>query len=85
MLARHGLTAREEILGMATLVYTALVSAHDEHPDLVQMTGKAPPVSPANLALLKSHAAAIHQHGVQLALQQLQANQGKLPACFSAQ
>jgi hypothetical protein len=80
MLARHGLTAREEILGALTLL---AASMQKEHPDLVQSSGA---VSPVNLAFYKAHETALaasRQHRMELARQRLKANHGKLPACIN--
>ena len=85
MLARHGLTAREEVLGFMNLFLAAIEVAQEEHPDTVQTSGNTPKISPANLAFYKSHKAAIQKHSTQLAQQALKANHGKLPACLSAQ
>jgi hypothetical protein len=84
MLARHGLTAREEILGFVVLELAAFEMIHKEHPDMAQTTANVPmPISPANLAFYNSHKAAIHQHAIQLGQQALKANHGELPACLS--
>jgi hypothetical protein len=84
MLTRHGLTAREEVLGFMNLFLAAIEVAQEEHPDTVPTSGNIP-ISAANLAFFKSHKAAIQQHSTQLAQQALKANHGKLPACLSAQ
>jgi hypothetical protein len=86
MLARHGLTAREEILGALTLLAASMEIMQKEHPDWVQSTGAKAPISPANLAFYKAHQAAIdheRQHRMELGRQQLKANHGKLPACLN--
>jgi len=83
MLARHGLSAREEILGMLTLMFAGLEIAQQEHPGVAGSNGTIPPISPANLAFYKAHEAALHQHITAIAQQQLAANHGKLPACVN--
>jgi hypothetical protein len=81
MLARHGLSAREQILGMLTLAFAGLEIAQQEHPGAVHSSGTMPPISPDNLAFYKAHEAALKQHIAATARQQLAANHGKLPAC----
>jgi len=85
MLARHGLTAREQILGTLTLMFAGLEIAQQEHPGIANSSGTMPPISPANLAFYKAHEAALHQHITAIARQQLAANHGKPPACIMQQ
>jgi hypothetical protein len=83
MLAQHGLTAREEILGILTLMGAGLEIAQKEHPDQFRNRSTMLPISPANLAFYKAHAAALHEHAMTIGRQQLAANHGKLPACMT--
>jgi hypothetical protein len=83
MLARHGLTARETLLGMATLMSAAMEDLSKAHPGMVQKDPDAPAVNPANMAFYQSHKDGIRQREMQLAQQMMQANHGKLPACLA--
>ena len=83
MLARHGLSAREQILGMLTLIFAGLEIKQQEHPGVTKSTGTMPPISPANLAFYKTHETALRQHIMATARQQMAANHGKLPTCFT--
>jgi hypothetical protein len=83
MLARHGLTARETLLGMAALMSAAMEDLRKAHPEMVQKDADAPAVSPANMAFYQSHKDGIRQREMQLAQQMMQANHGKLPACLA--
>lgn len=80
MLARHGLSAREMVLGMMTLTGAAVEDLRKLHPDAVQGGGSM--VSASNVAFYDAHKAQIRQHNQEIAHQQLQANGGELPACL---
>lgn len=84
MLARHGLTARENILGTMTLMLAAFQELKETHPDMVTSKGPTPTINAANMAFYKSHKAALHEHAMALGKKQLEANHGKLPACLSS-
>jgi hypothetical protein len=83
MLASHGLTAKDMFLGMSTLMAAAAQDLNQAHPGMVNATGAASQVSPANIAFYQSHKQALHQFHMQLAKQQMQASGGKMPSCFS--
>jgi hypothetical protein len=83
-LQRHGLTARELILGMGTLMGAAIHEIAAKHPDMVEkgeikMNGS---ISPANMAFYEAHKDALQRHNRQRAQEQLKKNGGKLPACL---
>lgn len=80
MLARHGLTAREMVLGMMTLTGAAVEDLRKLHPEAVQGSGSV--ISASNLAFYDAHKAQIRQHNQAIAHRQLQANGGKLPPCL---
>jgi len=63
MLARHGLTAREEILGMLTLMFAGLEIAQQEHPGVAKSGGTAAdqPRQPGVLQSARSGLAPAHQ------------------------
>lgn len=83
-LQRHGLTARETILGMMTLMRAAMQELAQRRPDMVEKgEGSMGAISPANMAVYDRHKDELHQHQRQLAREQLKANGGKLPACLS--
>jgi hypothetical protein len=81
MLARHGLSAREMVLGMVTLTGAAVEELRKLHPEAVQ-GGDGSMVSASNLRFYDAHKAQIRQHNQAIAYQQLKANGGKLPACL---
>ena len=78
MLARHGLTAREMVLGMVTLSSAAVQDVRKQHPQAMAEGGL--PVSASNMAFYEAHKAQLHQHMQSVAREQLKANGGKLPA-----
>jgi len=84
-LQRHGLTARDMILGMGTLLGAAAQDLAKQRPDMVKkgeitINGT---ISPANMAVYHRHKDELHRHQMQLAREQLKANGGKLPPCLS--
>lgn len=81
MLARHGITAREVVLGEVTLMLAGFEAMKEAHPGMAPAGGSTPPVSPENLAFYRTHRAAIHQHAMQLGQEMLRANQGGQPGC----
>ena len=81
MLARHGLTAREMVLGMVTLSSAAVQDVRKQHPQAMAEGGL--PVSASNMAFYEAHKAQLHQHMQSVAREQLKANGGKLPACLA--
>jgi hypothetical protein len=83
MLARHGLTAREDILGAMTLMVAGMETLQKQHPGMVQMSGTMPPIPPANLAYFQAHQADLQQHAMAIGKAQMAANHGKLPACLA--
>ncbi|MBN8923871.1 MAG: hypothetical protein BGP10_08365 [Rhodanobacter sp. 68-29] len=83
MLASHGVTAKEMILGTVTLMSAAIQELKQQHPGMVQGNGAALQISAANMAFYQSHKQAIRQFNMQIAQQQLRANGGKLPPCLS--
>jgi hypothetical protein len=68
------------ILGVASLMSTAMQELAKKHPRLVE--SKGPLVSDANMAFYRAHEAEIMQHQQQLARREMKASGGKLPACF---
>lgn len=83
-LQRHGLTAREMILGMVSLLGAATQDMAQQHPDMVKdgeitMNGT---ISPANMAVYHRHKDELHRHQAQLGREQLKATGGKLPPCL---
>jgi hypothetical protein len=86
-LQRAGLSARDLMVGMATLMGAAAQDIAAKHPDMVakgeiKLSGK---ISPANLAFYRQHKDALHAHQTALAKQQLAQNGGKLPSCMTDQ
>lgn len=81
MLARHGLTARQAVLGTSVLMAAAMADLQKAHPGMVQSSGSIP-VSPANQAFYSSHKSQIQQFTMRIGQQEMQANGGKLPACL---
>lgn len=86
-LQRTGLSARDLIVGMATLMGAAAQDLAATHPDMVakgevKLGGT---VSPANLAFYREQKDALHAHQAALAKEQLAKNGGKLPACMTDQ
>lgn len=82
MLASHGMTAKDMILGMFTLMSAAAQDLNRTHPGMVQTTGAAAHVSAANMDYYHQHKDALHAFQKQLGQQELHANGGKLPACM---
>lgn len=84
MLARHGLTARQALIGMSVLIGAAMQDMKQTHPEMAQyMSSHGGGVSPRNLAFYRAHKTQIHQHQQALGKLELAANGGKLPACLS--
>lgn len=86
MLEKDGLTARQALLGMATLMNAAAQDIAAQHPDLVKK-GEIQPnqgfeVGKANMAVYRAHKDELHRQQMKLAREQMQRNGGKLPACF---
>lgn len=81
MLARHDLTARQMILGVAALTQAAASDMARQHPGLAG-DNPAPSVSDANLRFYRAHKATLHHHMQKLAQRQLKADGGKLPSCM---
>lgn len=86
-LQRHGLTAREMILGMTTLLGAAMQDAAQQHPEMVakgEITMEAK-IGPANMAVYNRHKDELHRHQMKLGQEQLKANGGKLPSCLTGE
>lgn len=85
-LARNGLTAREAILGLGTLMGAAIQDMAKAHPDMVKngnitMHSKLN-ISPANMEFYHQHKAEIHAYQAKLGQEMLKRNGGHLPACL---
>ena len=83
-LQRHNLTARTMILGLGTLMGAAMQDILNEHPELAQKgemkTGAT--TSPENMAVYQHHKAAIQQHQMEVARQQMQSRQSGIFDCM---
>lgn len=79
LLARHGLTAREAMLGSVTLTAAAMQDLRASHP---QLGATGLPVSAANMAFYHQHKQALQQTMQRLGREQL-AHDGGRPLCAS--
>ncbi|NII11288.1 hypothetical protein [Oleiagrimonas sp. C23AA] len=79
MLARHNLTARQMVLGMAALMQAAAGQMQQEHPEYFK-DHEAPAASAHNIAFLKAHRDEIQQHMQKLAKEQMAS--GHMPSCL---
>lgn len=91
MLAKHGLTAREAILGGFAML-AAGMEAMSESPEGKEMgvtvSGHSSPAMRANVAFYKAHTPEIQQFHTRLqaaAKQRQEQNGGKMPACMQQQ
>lgn len=84
-LAQHGLTAREAMTGMMTLMAAATQDLMQAHPEMVQKgeISTSMTVSKANMDFYHAHAAEMRQHQMKVGQEELKRNHGKLPACFA--
>ena len=84
-LAQHGLTAREAMMGMMTLMAAATQDLMHAHPEMVQKgeISMSMTVSKANMDFYHAHAAEMRQHQMKVGQEELKRNHGKLPACFA--
>jgi len=79
-LASHGLSARDMVLGTATLAAAAMQEMQGQHPEM----GAGKPVrqvSAQNMAFYQSHKDGIHEVMQQAGKARMQRNGGKLPNC----
>jgi len=84
MLARHGLTARQALIGMSALLGAVMQDMKETHPEMAQhMHSRGGAVSPQNMAFYRAHKAQIQQHQQTLGHRQLAAHGGKLPSCMA--
>lgn len=83
MLARHGVSARQMVLGMATLVSAAAQDLKETHPAAARYITAEGHVSAQNMAFYRAHKAELRQHMREVGKRQLAANGGKLPACLA--
>lgn len=84
-LQRHGLTARDVLLGMAVWIGAAAQDLAAQNPDLVK-SGQIQlnpdfKISPANIAFYRQHKDEFRQHQMQLAQEQMKRHGGHLPEC----
>ncbi|MGH8782485.1 hypothetical protein [Paraburkholderia sp.] len=61
ILQRHGLTARQAVLGSIVLGSARLQDMRSANPEIAKRMGASKDVSPANMAFYQSHKEAIHQ------------------------
>lgn len=81
-LARHGLSARELLLGTFTLAAAAMQDMQARHPELAAGDNSGPKVSAANMAFYHKHGKQILQYQRKTGMAAFHANGGKLPACL---
>lgn len=79
-LARHGLTAREMVLGTFTMAAAAMQEMSSGHPGLIE-GNSGMQVSARNMAFHRSHKAEIQRFMQKIGQQRLRRDGGTLPNC----
>lgn len=85
-LKRHGLTARDVLLGMMTWIRAAAQELVAQHPEMAQ-NGEIKvdvPVSAENMAFYRQHKDEFHRKMTELGRAQLARNGGQLPSCVQS-
>jgi len=85
MLERHGLSAREYLVGSFTMLAAGVQDMAKQHPEMVEkgyiQASPAGAVSEANMAFYHQHQADVMQLMQKLGQQTLSANGGHMPDC----